>query len=436
MIMKDRCIIKNPADLCTKCTDRAVAEIKINRYGIERFVDPAALVTTSFRKTASEQNKQKMEIPAGCKFPNATKLTIDAGMVESIDNLGQVMPRLQILDAQRNGLTTIDGNNLPRMLTRLKLDGNPIKQFINTQNLKFLSELSLANAPNTLDITDVASIESLTELNLSGKKVIPKTYRTVKRKIKPTSKKLRAKEIADLRSSLRANAAMVEEPVQEEPATYEVPEELPSDICARNYDSTTKTMLLTHQDLDAVPECITQEPYKSMKTLSIVGNNIKDIFMVNDLDDLEELYAGDNKINEVLISGYPLPHASIHLPKLKIIDLSNNEIDRMSGFYGLKKLKTLNLRGNQISSTIPMGLSNEETRLAMESLANLESIDLSSNDITGDISNLGELKSLRNLDLRGNIHLKAFRCGTKTFGPLYYKNNDVDTLKSCLQSSP
>ncbi|NVM54481.1 MAG: leucine-rich repeat domain-containing protein [Candidatus Helarchaeota archaeon] len=77
-------------------------------------------------------------------------------------------------------------------------------------------------------------------------------------------------------------------------------------------------------------------------------------------------------------------------PKLKILNVSKNEITKIDGLMDLNKLEELNLSHNQISKIT-----------GLQKLPQLRYLDLSYNQIS-EISNLASIKSLRWLDLSGN----------------------------------
>lgn len=192
--MKDRCIVNSIQEICNKCPDRLVQEVIVRRHGLEILLDPLALT----RKGEGGLSEVKE-----CLFPRAAVLKIEQVKATSIDGLGKIMPNLIEIDAQRNDIKSINAKTLPRRVTTLKLDGNPIEKVENAQYFSLLQELSMANAPGTLDVSWIKDMESLRKLNLSGKNVTPSIYRTRAGTIEKTGKKLGPGDISELREYLR-----------------------------------------------------------------------------------------------------------------------------------------------------------------------------------------------------------------------------------------
>nr|GMC60536.1 probable inactive receptor kinase At5g10020 [Ipomoea batatas] len=95
-----------------------------------------------------------------------------------------------------------------------------------------------------------------------------------------------------------------------------------------------------------------------------------------------------------------LPYSLVASSRLAIVDLSANELDGTipASFFASSTLMNLNLSGNHLTGSIPLGGSHSSELLVLPSFPQLETLDLSSNSLTGylppDISNLGRLKLL------------------------------------------
>lgn len=83
------------------------------------------------------------------------------------------------------------------------------------------------------------------------------------------------------------------------------------------------------------------------------------------------------------------------LQNLETLELSNNQLEKVHEYVGkLSKLTTLDLSNNQLSGNIPAWIEN---------LTNLKKLDLSNNRFTGDIPSwIGKLRDLEELLLDGN----------------------------------
>ncbi|XP_022728809.1 LRR receptor-like serine/threonine-protein kinase GSO1 [Durio zibethinus] len=140
----------------------------------------------------------------------------------------------------------------------------------------------------------------------------------------------------------------------------------------------------------------------SLKSLSIGGNQLQgsiDIKVLNSLAKLKKLDMSDNKLQSLRFSHDG--ERQLKLINVEELDFSwnsfNNSILALLG--GLQNLKSLNIRRNQLNGSINIKVLN--------SLAKLEKLDMSDNELEGLISSHdGErqlkLINLKELDLSGN----------------------------------
>ncbi|KAF8411545.1 hypothetical protein HHK36_004099 [Tetracentron sinense] len=102
--------------------------------------------------------------------------------------------------------------------------------------------------------------------------------------------------------------------------------------------------------------------------------------------------------NNSLVGGLPLVLGTY--PRLSAVDLSNNNFfgPIPSSFFTSLTLTNLNLSGNHFIGTIPLQGSHTTELLVLPSYPQMESLDLSSNSLTGtlpsEIGNMGRLKLL------------------------------------------
>jgi Leucine-rich repeat (LRR) protein len=175
---------------------------------------------------------------------------------------------------------------------------------------------------------------------------------------------------------------------------------------------------------------------KNLKTLDISGNEIKNIGVIVSLNQLKTLRIGGMK-NQNVLKNLPV------MTQLEEVDISNNnfvisDIDVLNKFEAFKKLKTLNLSGDNITNLYvltnvenkvynfffnrqaerdvkPIFTSLENLVLASNSIRDLgalqyypqlKTLDLSNNALSS-IDELGALKQLEMLDLE-NTNITNF----------------------------
>jgi len=192
-------------------------------------------------------------------------------------------------------------------------------------------------------------------------------------------------------------------------------------------------------------------------TLSLRGQNIKDITEIEGLDNLiyiKDLDLAENQITEIKglenlkgLNGLDLSHNQINritglenLNTLKSLDLGKNKITKITGLKTLTYLESLWLYDNYISEiegleTLlclrKLDIRNNQINeiKGLENLISLGSLNLSSNQIT-DLKGIGILRRLRNLRLNNNqiTDIKELR-RLKKLSLLSIKNNQISDLK-------
>lgn len=100
-----------------------------------------------------------------------------------------------------------------------------------------------------------------------------------------------------------------------------------------------------------------------------------------------------------------LPSSLGTLPRLVKLDLSTNKLGGLipSTFFTSTTLMNLNISGNQLSGSIPLEGTHASELLVQSSYPTLESLDLSENTLTGNLSSaIGNLRRLQVLNLAKN----------------------------------
>ncbi|XP_060186751.1 probable inactive receptor kinase At5g10020 [Lycium barbarum] len=121
--------------------------------------------------------------------------------------------------------------------------------------------------------------------------------------------------------------------------------------------------------------------------------------MTSQFQQLTSLNFGNNSLDGTL------PSALATSPRLVKLDLSTNKLGGPipSTFFTSTTLMNLNISGNQLSGSIPLEGSHASELLVQPSYPALESLDLSENTLTGNLSSaIGNLGRLQVLNLAKN----------------------------------
>ncbi|KAM4113371.1 hypothetical protein ACJW30_05G216100 [Castanea mollissima] len=172
--------------------------------------------------------------------------------------------------------------------------------------------------------------------------------------------------------------------------------------------------------------------FKSLKTLSLLGNYLEGSFPAKELSVFEDLEMLDLRYNLLNGSLTVQEFKSLSkLSKLKHLDLGGNEFDKeiLRSLGALSALTSLKLDYNFIEST----LFDQD----LASLRSLEVLNLADNHFNGPLPKyLASLRSLQVLNLGGNNFngsMPKCLCGLKKLEKLDLSENSFEgTLPSCL----
>lgn len=146
------------------------------------------------------------------------------------------------------------------------------------------------------------------------------------------------------------------------------------------------------------------ETNTNLKWLHVDNTGLANLDFLSGLENLEGLYAEDNRINNLI--------GLKHTPNLKILRLSNNSIRKVDCIGDLTKLERLHVDDNKISDISPLDSLVQLKRLraqgnmitdicSLKNLDKLEILYLDDNNIQ-DISCLRYKRNLQQLQIRNN----------------------------------
>lgn len=147
------------------------------------------------------------------------------------------------------------------------------------------------------------------------------------------------------------------------------------------------------RNLDISHNCLTSIPFRKLKEcalieLNISHNGFKGTLIESGVDELSSLQLFDIRSNRIS----KLSEGSLALPVLKSFFASNNELSSLPAIDGWQELLTCILEYNQMED-LPRGLTN---------LPKLRILDLTGNNISSLDPTLGSMESLEILKLEGN----------------------------------
>lgn len=170
------------------------------------------------------------------------------------------------------------------------------------------------------------------------------------------------------------------------------------------------TSLFVHENKleGSIPPELGQLPLSALRVHGnkLVGGVPVDVINVNWLDTLEELWVNENQLTGTI------PEVLGSVPRMLDLRLSGNNLVGTipRSLSNLERLFRLDLADNRLTGTISVSLTSQ--------LTNLEILDLSENELTGDILLDNRLSSLETLKLEFN----------KFVGPVPSNLCQVDSL--------
>jgi Leucine-rich repeat (LRR) protein len=164
---------------------------------------------------------------------------------------------------------------------------------------------------------------------------------------------------------------------------------LPSSM---NQMEALKTLALAHNDFESSLAPIMHLP--ELEYLYLENNRFKDT--VNDEFLVDSISLVQLDLSSNLLTGQGLPHHFFAYPNLKVLDLSDNQINGTIQDVHIRKhpLEFLSLSNNSLTGTLPTSIAY---------LRSLRHLDLTGNNLSGDIPpTLGNIPSLNYLFLSEN----------------------------------
>ena len=299
------------------------------------------------------------------KLTKLEVLYISSNGVSNIKPL-EKLTQLTELNIFRNRISNIKPLAKLTNLKKLSIGCNPISDLTPLKNLKNLKSLSLVEIEDLRDITPIAGLTQLTNLNLDNIHIDDLAPLAELKNL--TKLNLNDNYITDI-SALSGLTNLT---------VLRLYHNLVKDISPLE-GLTNLTYLLLHS---AINDISALSGMTKLDKLMLYANYITDITPLADLTNLTELRLEDNQISDIT----PLAD----LTNLTTLCLHNNQISDIAPLRGMTKLLTLELHKNRIQDVSPLA-----------ELTNLKGLFLGGNNIT-DISPLAGLTELTHLGLAYN----------------------------------
>ncbi|KAL4302430.1 hypothetical protein GQ457_10G029920 [Hibiscus cannabinus] len=388
-LKENRLTLLNPTNgikMLSKLNNLETLKLSSNNLGnniLSQLYDFTSLKSLNLQGCGLEGTVNLLEFNT---LTNLEELYLDVNGIEVIESSFQEkgemrLNKLEVLGLAENQFTNTIFSSLAALpnLKFLNLDGNKLKGAIDVKDLNALSNLEelilLANGVTELVPSQVRWNNNGAELRLMNLKVLNLLGNPLDNSILATFGRL---------SNLKT-------------LSFEVTE------LNRSIDITEMYGLKNLEKLEMYCYSGCSLPlrsfglFPSLKTLSLSGFSFNETtaasnFQNNTLNlkNLETLHVfrtflGNNFFERIGA-----------MPSLKILDLGGGGLNgtlHNQGFCGLTNLGELYMGGNNLKGDLPDCVSN---------FTSLESLDLSSNQFSGDISTLKTLTSLEKLDLSSN----------------------------------
>ncbi len=297
-----------------------------------------------------------------------TKLEVLYISSNGVSNLKPLekLTQLTELNIFRNRISNIKPLAKLTNLKKLSIGRNPISDLTPLKNLKNLKSLSLVEIKELRDITPIAGLTQLTNLDLDTIHIDDLAPLAELKNL--TKLNLNDNYITDISALSELTNLTV----------LRLYHNLVKDISPLE-GLTNLTYLLLHGSINDISAL---SGMTKLDTLTLYANYITDITPLADLTNLTELRLEDNQISDIT----PLAD----LTNLTELRLEDNQISDITPLADLTNLTTLRLHNNQISDITPL-----------RGMTKLLLLELHKNKIQ-DVSPLAELTDLKELFLGGN----------------------------------
>ena len=353
---------------------------------------------------------------------NITKLVLCKTNINSINlsELVELFPNLKYLDLSHNNIKTISISNkeLNYQIENIDLSFNTISNFnhisLLIETLPKLKEFSFFGNP-------------LTKLHYSILLSSPKTYKvTTEFKEKINNLKNSFNSNFETQISISNNVNNNNIGIKHFDILFDCYSLGNTYQCFSsskyfketvNKESNYKSLMLSKRKLTQVP--IVDSSQKDIQLLYINLNKIIQIENLTQFIELIELYIQNNKISKIT----NLPNTLVKL------DISNNELQTLSGIEQAPKLKWLNIENNAIHSLNELNkltnlvelysagnfISNEKECYSLKAIKCLEIVDLLGNEVCRNVHDIRlgmifycpKIKNFNRIAIDENERLKA-----------------------------